>query len=175
MLPDQVTSSFLMNRESNTSLSADTRINWGRSVLLVLATLILTYLVAAFTFIIRWMHFWIRGSYFAPYLGVFLTTQALLLLGWIRRHHNGPLPLVSTTMYSMVAGYVAGTVALVLYPMFQPDGLQQAVNSLRFPTIEAAMAFLWFPIRLLTWIYGGIAGLMLMMLSRRFRLFQRTT
>jgi hypothetical protein len=175
MLPGQVT---VMNEGGNTSagsLSADTRIDWGRCVLLVLASLILTYLVAAFTIIIRWMHFWMRGPYFVPYLGVFLTTLALVLLWWTRRHHNGPLPLLSTSMYSVVAGYVAGIVALVLYPMFQPDGLQQVVNSLRFPTIEAAIAFLWFPIRLLTWIYGGIAGLMLVMLSRRFRLFQRTT
>jgi hypothetical protein len=166
-----------MNEGENTStgsFSTDTRIHWGRGALLIVATLILTYLVAAFTFIIRWMHLWIRGPYFMPYLGVFLTTLALLLLGWTRRHHNGPLPLVSTTMYSMLAGYVAGIVALVLYPMFQPDGLGQVLNSLRFPTIEAAIAFLWFPIRLLTWMFGGIAGLILVFLSRRLRVFQRT-
>jgi len=72
-------------------------------------------------------------------------------------------------MYSVVAGYVAGLIAMVLYLFFQSDGLQHMVEALRFPTIEAAIAFFWFPIRLLTWLFGGITGVTMLVLGRRWR------
>ncbi len=109
-----------------------------------------------------------RGAYFLPYLFVFVTTLALLLLWWTSRRHHGQLPILSTIMYSVLAGYVAGLVAMVLYPIFQSDGLQYMVEGLRFPTIEAAIAFFWFPFRLLTWLFGGITGVTMLVLSRRW-------
>ncbi|HKT34605.1 MAG TPA: hypothetical protein VJR03_07220 [Nitrospira sp.] len=146
---------------------------WGTRVLLVAGSLALAYLLAALIFLIRWIHFWIRGPHFLPYLAVMLTAQALLLLWWTSRHHKGRLRFLSTTIYSMAGGYVAGVTALVLYPIFQPDGLVQVVNALRFPTIDAGIAFFWFPVRLLTWTFGGISGVMLTVLSRRLTVFEQ--
>jgi len=91
-----------------------------------------------------------------------------LMFLWTSRRHHGPLPVLWTIMYSVVSGYVAGLIAMVLYPVFQSDGLQHMVDALRFPTIEAVMAFFWFPIRLLTWLFGGIAGVTMVVLSRRW-------
>lgn len=161
-----------MSHESNasrTSGSAPLRLGVGKRVLLVAASLALAYGIALVTFIIRWMHFWMRGPYFFSYLGVFLSTLALLLFWWTSRHHNGPLPVLSTAAFSIVAGYVAGVIAMVSYPLFQSDGVQHVLEALRFPTPEAAIAFFWFPVRLTTWLFGGIAGGMMLFLSRRWR------
>ena len=164
-----------MDRESNNLPSAarNVPIDWGRRFLLVVASLALAYILAALVFLIRWMHFWIRGAHFLPYLGILLTIQALLLLWWMNRHDQERLPFLSTTIYSMVGGYVAGLIAMALYPIFQPDGFEQVVNALRFQTMEACMAFFWFPNRLLTWIFGGMSGVMLILLSRQSRWCER--
>lgn len=164
-----------MDQESNSLRSGaeNIHIGWGRRVLLVAGSLALAYVIAALVFLIRWIHFWIRGAHFLPYLGVLLTAQALLLLWWTSRHHTGHLPFLSTTIYSMAGGYVAGLTALTLYPIFQADGVAQVLNALRFPTLEAGIAFFWFPAGLLTWVFGGISGLMLTLLSCRFTLFER--
>jgi len=161
-----------MSHESNasrTSGSAPLRLGVGKRVLLVAASLALAYGIALVTFIIRWMHFWMRGPYLLSYLGVFLSTLALLLFWWASRHHNGPLPVLSTAAFSIVAGYVAGVIAMVSYPLFQSDGVQHVLEALRFPTPEAAIGFFWFPVRLTTWLFGGIAGGMMLFLSRRWR------
>jgi len=161
-----------MSHESNasrTSGSAPLRLGVGKRVLLVAASLALAYGIALVTFIIRWMHFWMRGPYLFSYLGVFLSTLALLLFWWASRHHNGPLPVLSTAAFSIVAGYVAGVIAMVSYPLFQSDGVQHVLEALRFPTPEAAIGFFWFPVRLTTWLFGGIAGGMMLFLSRRCR------
>jgi hypothetical protein len=161
-----------MSHESNasrTSGSAPLRLGVGKRVLLVAASLALAYGIALVTFIIRWMHFWMRGPYLFSYLGVFLSTLALLLFWWASRHHNGPLPVLSTAAFSIVAGYVAGVIAMVSYPLFQSDGVQHVLEALRFPTPEAAIGFFWFPVRLTTWLFGGIAGGMMLFLSRRWR------
>jgi len=92
-----------------------------------------------------------------------------LLFWWASRHHNGPLPVLSTAAFSIVAGYVAGVIAMVSYPLFQSDGVQHVLEALRFPTPEAAIGFFWFPVRLTTWLFGGIAGGMMLFLSRRCR------
>lgn len=154
---------------SRTSGSAPLRLGVGKRVLLVVASLALAYGIALVTFLIRWMHFWMRGPYFFSYLGVFLTALALLLFWWTSRHHNGPLPVLSTAAFSTVAGYVAGVIAMVSYPLFQSDGVQHVLEALRFPTPEAAIAFFWFPVRLTSWLFGGIAGGMMLLLSRRWR------
>jgi len=137
-----------------------------RHVLLVGASLLLTYVLAFTTLMIRWMTFWIRGSYFVSYQAIFLITLTIFLLGWLRRHHTGPLPVSSTILYSIVAGYVSGLIAMALYPITQPDGLQQVAIGLRFPTPEAVAAFLWFPVRMLAWLFGGIAGMTMLTMSR---------
>jgi hypothetical protein len=161
-----------MSHESQTRRASETivvRLGPGRRLVLVAASLLLAYGIALITFMVRWIGFWMRGAYFLPYIFVFVTTLALLLFWWTSRRHHGPLPIFSTIMYSVVAGYVAGLIAMVLYPFFQSDGLQHMVEALRFPTIEAAIAFFWFPIRLLTWLFGGIAGMSMLVLSRRWR------
>ena len=140
-----------------------------KRVMLVLVSLVLTYLIAFVTLMIRWMNFWIRGSYFVSYQTIFLITLTILMLGWLRRHHTGPLPVSSTILYSIVVGYVSGLIAMALYPISQPDGLQQVALGLRFPMPEAVAAFLWFPVRMLAWLLGGIAGLVILAMSRRFK------
>ena len=145
------------------------RLGLGKRILLVAASLALAYAIALATFLIRWMHFWIRGPYFFPYLTVFLAALALLLLWWTSRHHNRPLPFLSTIGYSVVAGYVAGLIAMGLHPVFQSGGLQPMLDALRFPTLEAGIAFLWFPVRLATWLFGAITGGTMVIFSRRWR------
>ena len=160
-----------MGHESDTPGAASSafRLGLGKRLLLVAASLAWAYGIALATFMIRWMHFWIRGAYFFPYLAVFLTMLALLLLWWTSRHHNRPLPFLSTAGYSVVAGYVAGLIAMGLHPVFQSGGVQHMLDALRFPTLEAAVAFFWFPVRLATWLFGAVAGGMLLILSRRWR------
>jgi hypothetical protein len=161
-----------MSHESRRRRASETivfRLGPGKCLLLVASSLLLAYGIALVTFMVRWIRFWMRGEYLVPYLFVFVTTLTLLLFWWARRRHHGPLPILSTIMYSVVAGYVAGLIAMVLYPIFQSDGLQYMVEALRFPTIEAEIAFFWFPIRLLTWLFGGITGMTMLVLSRRWR------
>lgn len=161
-----------MSHESHRCRASETivfRLGPGKCLLLVAASLLLAYGIALVTFMVRWIRFWMRGEYFLPYLFVFVTTLTLLLFWWASRRHHGPLPILSTIMYSVVAGYVAGLIAMMLYPIFQSDGLQYMIEALRFPTIEAAIAFFWFPIRLLTWLFGGITGVTMLVLSRRWR------
>lgn len=141
--------------------------HWARCVVLVTASIALAYLIAAVTFIVRWMHFWVRGPHFQPYLSILVTMQAVFLLWWACRHQAGPLRLRSTVAYAIASGYVAGLIATVLYPLFQIDGIQQIFTALQFPALEAAIALFWFPVRLLTWLFGGIAGAVLVVLSRR--------
>ena len=145
------------------------RLGVGKRLLLIAASLSLAYGIALITFMVRWMHFWLRGPYFVSYLGVFLTALALLLFWWTSRHHTGPLPLVSTMAYAVAAGYVAGVIAMIVHPVFQSDGMEHLLTGLRFPTVEAGIAFFWFPVRLATWLFGGIAGGMMLVLSRRWR------
>lgn len=140
-----------------------------KRILLVVASLFLTYVLASVTLMIHWMNFWIRGSYFVAYQAIFLITLTTFLLWWLRRYHTGRLPVSSTILYAIVVGYVSGLIAMTLYPISQPDGLQQVAMNLRFPTPEAVAAFLWFPVRMLAWLFGGIAGLVILAISRRFK------
>jgi hypothetical protein len=149
--------------------SSTVRLGLGKRLLLVAASLALAYGIALATFMIRWMHFWIRGPYFISYLMVFLAALALSLLWWTSRHHNRPLPFLSTIGYSVAAGYVTGLIALGLHPVFQSGGIQHMLDALRFPTLEAAIAFFWFPIRLATWLFGAITGGIMLILSRRWK------
>jgi hypothetical protein len=139
----------------------------GKRVLLVGASLVLTYVIAFVTLMIPWMNFWIRGPYFLSYQAIFLVSLLISLLWWVRLLHTGPLPVLSTLIYSTVAGYVSGLIAMTLYPIFLPDGFELIAMSLRFPTPEAVVAFFWFPIRLLSWLFGGMAGVVMIVMSRR--------
>jgi len=138
----------------------------GLGLLLVAASLVLAYGIAYVTGVIRWMNFWMRGPYFVSYQLWHLSALLLLLIWWMSRHHNGPLPVLSTSIYSLVAGYAAGVIAMVLYPVSEADGFQQALRSMQFTTPEAAIAFFWFPVRLLTWLFGGLTGVVLLTMSR---------
>jgi hypothetical protein len=160
-----------MNHESYLPRSAQRGVfplRAGKRLLLVAASLMLAYAIALMTFLIRWMHFWMRGPYFFPYLGVFLAALTLLLFWWTSRHHTGRLPLLSTMAYAVAAGYAAGLIAMICYPIFQSDGFQHMLAGLQFPTAEAAIAFFWFPVRLGTWLFGGFTGGTMLLLSRRW-------
>ncbi|HEY6085827.1 MAG TPA: hypothetical protein VIU63_10555 [Nitrospira sp.] len=147
-----------------------------RQLTIVAGSLALTYCIAFLTLMIRWMNFWIRGSYFISYQVIFLVILAALIVLWLTRYHNGPPPLLSTVIFSMCAGYVAGLFALILYPIFQENGFRQIMTSLQFPAPEAAVALLWFPVKLLSWLFGAMTGLISVVISRwlrRMRLSRR--
>src|SRR4029078_6000323 len=95
------------------------RLGPGKRLLLVAASLLLTYGIALVTFMVRWIRFWRRVAFSLPYLLVFFSTLALLLFLWTSRRHHGPLPILSTVVYSVIAGYVAGVIAMGLYPFLQ--------------------------------------------------------
>ena len=95
---------------------------------------------------IRWMNFWIRGSFAVAYQAIFLTALMILLLLWGSRYHNRSLPVLSTVIFSLLAGYGAGLLALAMHPIFQQDGPHQVLMSLNFPASAAALAFFGAPL-----------------------------
>jgi hypothetical protein len=132
-------------------------------------SLSLAYLVAFLTLMNRWINFWIRGSYYFSYQAIFLTLLLILFLVRLSRYHAGQqLPGISLIMFGGAAGYVAGLIAFLLHPIFQENGLQQVLTTLQFPAREAVIAFFWFPVRLLSWLFGAIAGTVMVLVSRRF-------
>ena len=137
--------------------------------MLVGVSLSLAYLLAFLTLMNRWINFWLRGSYYLSYQAIFLTLLLALFLVWLSHHRTGKqLPGISMIMFGGVAGYVAGMIAFLLHPIFQEDGLHQVLATLQFPAHEALIAFLWFPVRLLSWLFGAITGLVMVVISRRF-------
>jgi hypothetical protein len=149
--------------------SSDPQVSHGwQQVMLVGVSLSLVYLIAFLTFMNRWINFWLRGSYYFPYQAIFLTLLLILFLLRLSRHRTGHLPGISMIIFGGVAGYVAGLIAFLLHPIFQENGLQQVLMTLQFPAREAVIAFLWFPVRLLSWLFGAITGLVIVVLSRWF-------
>ncbi len=137
--------------------------------MLVGVSLSLAYLIAFLTFMNQWINFWLRGSYYFSYQVIFLTLLLVLFLVRLSRHHTGQqFPGISLIMFGAAAGYVAGLIAFLLHPIFQENGLQQVLTTLQFPAREAVIAFLWFPVRLLSWLFGAITGLVMVVISRRF-------
>jgi hypothetical protein len=148
---------------------SDVRLNQGgQHVILVGVSLSLAYLIAFLTFMNQWINFWLRGSYYLSYQAIFLTVLLILLLVRLSRHHDGHLPGISIIIFGGVAGYVAGVIAFLLHPIFQENGLHQVLTTLQFPAREAIIAFLWFPVRLLSWLFDAITGIVMVLISRRF-------
>lgn len=137
-------------------------------VMLVGVSLSLAYLIAFLTFMNWWINFWLRGSYYLSYQAIFLTLLLILFLVRLRRHRAEQLPGISMIIFGGIIGYVAGLIAVLLHPIFQENGLQQVLMTLQFPAREAVIAFLWFPVRLLSWLFGAITGLVMVVISRRF-------
>jgi len=137
------------------------------SIMLVGVSLSLAYLIALVTLMNRWINFWLRGSYFLSYQAIFLSLLLLFFLTWLHHHRSGPLSAVSTILFGGAAGYVAGLIAFFLHPMFQENGVQQVLATLQFPAREAVVAFFWFPVRLLSWLFGAITGIVMVVISRR--------
>jgi hypothetical protein len=155
--------------EDDAEVRFDARLNQGgQHVLLVGVSLSLAYLIAFLTFMNRWINFWLRGSYYLSYQAIFLTVLLTLFLVWLSRHHAGHLPGISMIIFGGVAGYVAGVVAFLLHPIFQENGVNQVLATLQFPAREAVIAFFWFPVRLLSWLFGAITGMVMVLISRRF-------
>jgi hypothetical protein len=148
---------------------SDVRLNQGgQHVILVGVSLSLAYLIAFLTFMNQWINFWLRGSYYLSYQAIFLTVLLILLLVRLSRHHDGHLPGISIIIFGGVAGYVAGVIAFLLHPIFQENGVHQVLTTLQFPAREAVIAFFWFPVRLLSWLFGAITGMVMVLISRRF-------
>ena len=140
--------------------------------MLVGVSLSLAYLISFLTFMDRWINFWLRGSYYFSYQVIFLTVLLILFLVRLSCPHNGRPSGISMIIFGGAAGYVAGLIAFLLHPIFQENGLQQVLATLQFPAPEAVIAFFWFPVRLLSWLFGAVTGILIVAISRRFaRLF----
>jgi hypothetical protein len=59
-------------------------------------------------------------------------------------------------IFGEIAGYVAGLIAFLLHPIFQENGVHHVLATLQFPARKAVIAFFWFPVRLLSWLFGAI-------------------
>jgi len=70
-------------------------------------------------------------------------------------------------IFGGAAGYVAGLIAFLLHPIFQENGVNYVLATLQFPAREAVVAFFWFPVRLLSWLFGAITGMVMVLISRR--------
>jgi hypothetical protein len=129
-------------------------------------SLAVSYAVASLTPMNGWVGFWIRGPFYAAYqamlIGALLPCGALLAV----RYHKRSLSLLAMTFWGAAMGYPAGLIALLLHPLVQADGVQLFVESLRITAPEAAVAILWFPIKLLSWMYGAMMGLFIPVASR---------
>jgi hypothetical protein len=136
-------------------------------------SLAISYAIASLIPMNQWIGFWLRGSFYIAYqvmlLGALLPCGALLA---IRYHRRSP-SLLAMVLWGAVLGYPAGLAALLLHPLIQPDGVQLFVDSLRFGAPEALIATLWFPIKLLSWAYGAMLGLLIPAVSRVVARFQR--
>jgi hypothetical protein len=150
----------------------DARLSRGwQQVILVGISLSLAYILAFLTFMNQWINFWLRGSYYLSYQAIFLTLLLVLFLLRLRLHQTGHLPGISMIIFGGVAGYVAGVIAFLLHPILQENGVHQVLITLQFPAREAVIAFLWFPVRLLSWLFGAVAGILIVVISRRFARF----
>ncbi len=132
----------------------------GQHVILVGVSLSLAYFIAFLTFMNQWINFWLRGSYYLSYQAIFLTLLLVFFLVRLSRHQTGHLPGISMIIFGGAAGYVAGLIAFLLHPIFQENGIHQVLTTLQFPAREAVIAFLWFPVRLLSWLFGAITGIL---------------
>lgn len=136
--------------------------------MLVGISLSLAYLLAFLTLMNRWINFWLRGSYYLSYQAIFLTLLLILFLVRLSRHRTGHLSGISMIVFGGVAGYAAGLIAFLLHPIFQENGVNQVLTTLQFPAREAVIAFFWFPVRLLSWLFGAITGMVMVLISRWF-------
>ena len=73
-----------------------------KRVMLVLVSLVLTYLIAFVTLMIRWVNFWVRWSYFVAYQTLFLITLRIFLPWWLRVIILNRFPFLNFP-YSIVA------------------------------------------------------------------------
>jgi len=148
---------------------SDARLHPGwQHVILMGVSLALAYLIALLTFMNQWINFWLRGSYYLSYQAIFLTVLLIFFLVRLRCQHTGQLPGISMIMFGGAAGYVAGLIAFLLHPIFQENGVNQVLTTLQFPAREAVIAFFWFPVRLLSWLFGAITGMVMVVITRRF-------
>ena len=148
---------------------SDTRLSQGwQHLILVGVSLSLAYLIAFITLMNRWINFWLRGSYYLSYQAIFLTVLVIFFLVRLRRQHAGKPSGISMIMFGGLAGYVAGLIAFLLHPIFQENGLHHILTTLQFPAREAVIAFFWFPVRILSWLFGAITGTVIVLISRRF-------
>ena len=149
--------------------SSDPQVSHGwQHVILVGVSLSLAYLIAFLTLMNRWINFWLRGSYYLSYQAIFLIVLLIFFLVRLRGRHTGQPPGISMIMFGGAAGYVAGLIAFLLHPIFQENGIHQVLTTLQFPAREAVIAFFWFPVRLLSWLFGAITGMVMVLISRRF-------
>ena len=147
----------------------DVRMSQGwQDVSLVGVSLLLAYLIAFMTLMNRWINFWLRGPYYLSYQAIFLTILAILFLFRLRCQRAGKPLGLSMIIFGGVVGYAAGVIAFLLHPIFQENGLHQILITLQFPAREAVIAFFWFPVRILSWLFGTIMGTVMMLISRRF-------
>jgi hypothetical protein len=130
-----------------------------------IVSLALSYAVAALTPINQWIALWLRESFYIAYqlflMGMLLPCGVYLAA----RYHKRSDSALAMTVWGALLGYPAGLIALLFHPLVLPHGGQIFVESLRITTPEAVIAVLWFPVRLLSWLYGGMLGLFVPVVS----------
>jgi hypothetical protein len=144
----------------------------GRAIVIAGVAVATAYLVALLTLMTRWMNFWIRGPYYISYQALYCTLLILFLFFWLYGHHNGTPSVLSTVLFGTIMGYVAGLIAFVMHPVLHDDGWNIVSMSLNVTTPAEAVALLWFPARMLSWLVGGIAALVMVSLMRRRSAFR---
>ncbi|HET6673698.1 MAG TPA: hypothetical protein VFG71_00090 [Nitrospiraceae bacterium] len=138
----------------------------GRAWIVGGLALAISYAIASLTPLNQWIGFWLRGSFYTAYQVLFL--GALWVWGALlaARYHKRSRSLAAMAMWGILFGYLAGLFALLFHPLLQQDGVHLFMESLRISTPEGAVAILWFPIRLLSWLYGAMLGLLIPLVVR---------
>jgi hypothetical protein len=127
------------------------------------------YAIASLTPWNQWVGFWLRGSFSTAYTAYqVLFVRALLPCGALLavRYHRRQWSLVAMVLWDAAFGYLAGLFALLFHPLLQQDGVHLFVASLRITTPEAMVAIFWFPMRLLSRLFGVIMALLIPLVVR---------
>jgi hypothetical protein len=136
------------------------------TVILAGLSVVLAYLIALVTPLDQRTDFWLRGAHYFAYQAVFLPLLFVLLVIRLRRDHNTRRRTFASVLYGALAGYAAGLVATLVFPLFLEHDVAQFAQSLKLTTRAAWIAFFWFPVRLQSWLVGAISAVMLILIGR---------
>jgi hypothetical protein len=131
----------------------------------VLASLVLTFLVAELLGLNRFLRGWIEGRYFGAYIAT-LTLSLAVILGPALTRKSWAIKLnLSNSMWAgLVIGLPCGIIALILSPIFLGKGFGPATGALKHPFYLIVVGALS-----LGWLYGGLAAVICYLLTHNRR------